>query len=232
MVSSSPHDQGRPEPHQGHGGEFVEPRGDLPGGIAQQRGAETGTHIFRQLVVPAALHGRLHRHSFHRLDAGDHLDQKGLILCPAIETLAQAGPNDRRDKDREQHVTGQRASHYGGQERAVVEHDRKKDQGEKAVEHDGNRRTGQELPDGVQPARPRHRITGAADLEIGQGQAHNVREELRPQAHVNAIRGMGEDVRAQPAEDSLKDRSPPSCPMASTCSVVSPLCTRTLSVTT
>jgi hypothetical protein len=43
----SPHDQRRPDPHQGHGCAFVEPRGDLPSRVAQQRGAETGTHIFR-----------------------------------------------------------------------------------------------------------------------------------------------------------------------------------------
>jgi hypothetical protein len=31
-----------------------------------------------------------------------------------------------------------------------------------------------------------------------------VREELRPQGHVNAVRGMGEDICAQPTEDRLK----------------------------
>ncbi len=49
-----------------------------------------------KLLFPAALHLRLDRHGLQRLDAGDALDQEGLVLGAALEFLVEPAAEQRR----------------------------------------------------------------------------------------------------------------------------------------
>ena len=57
----------------------------------QRAGLEAGRHVGGELVVPAPGDGRLERARLHGLDAGDALDQQGLVLGTASELLVEAG---------------------------------------------------------------------------------------------------------------------------------------------
>ena len=64
-----------------------------PGG--QVLRLEAGRHVGRQLVVPAAGHGGLQRIGLDGLDAGDGLDQQGLVLGTTREFFVQADAQHR-----------------------------------------------------------------------------------------------------------------------------------------
>ena len=57
---------------------------------------EAGADIAGELLFPAPLHLRLDRHRLERLDAGDALDQKRLVLGAALEFLVEPAPEQRR----------------------------------------------------------------------------------------------------------------------------------------
>ena len=68
----------------------------LARGIAEAEHAEARGDIAGELLLPATLHLRLDRHRLERLDAGDALDQKGLVLGAAPEFLVEPPPEQRR----------------------------------------------------------------------------------------------------------------------------------------
>ena len=127
-----------------------------------------------------------------------------MIFRPTIKTLAQAGPDDGGDQHGEDGIARQRTGHHQRQQGAVGEHDGKKDQGKKTIQHHGECRVGQELPDGVQLTRPCHRVPGPAGLEVCQGQAQNMGEQLRAQADVDTVRRVGEEIGAQATEQRFE----------------------------
>ena len=63
--------------------------------------AEAGRDVARELLLPAALHLRLDRHRLERLDAGDALDQEGLVLRAAPELLVEPAAEQRRRRPAE-----------------------------------------------------------------------------------------------------------------------------------
>src|SRR5947209_19613371 len=60
---------------------------DLACRVAEAEHPEARGNIARKLLLPATLHLRLDRHRLERLDAGHALDQKGLVLGPALELV-------------------------------------------------------------------------------------------------------------------------------------------------
>ncbi len=57
-----------------------------------------------ELLLPAPLHLRLDRHRLQRLDAGDALDQEGLVLGAAVEFLIEAAAEQRRHAGRDRDI--------------------------------------------------------------------------------------------------------------------------------
>jgi len=55
--------------------------------VAEREHSKTGADIAGELLLPAALHLRLHRHRLQGFDAVDALDEKGLVLGSAREFL-------------------------------------------------------------------------------------------------------------------------------------------------
>jgi hypothetical protein len=150
------------------------------------------------------LHGRLHRHGLDGLNTIDHLHEKGVVFRPTIEAFAQAGPDDGGDQHGKDGIARQRTDYHQGQQGAVGEHDGKKDHGKKAIEHYSKRGASEELSDAVQLTRPYHRVPGPASLEVCQGQAQNMSEQLCAQADVDAVRRVGEEIGAQATEQCFK----------------------------
>ena len=68
----------------------------LARGIAEADDPEARRDIAGELLLPAALHLRLDRHRLERLDAGDALDQEGLVLGAAAEFLVEPAAEQRR----------------------------------------------------------------------------------------------------------------------------------------
>ena len=136
--------------------------------------------IGRELLFPAALHLRLDRHRLQGLDAGDALDQEGLVLGAAPELLVEPAAEERRHAGRDADIERERAQHDAGQERRVEEHHRQEHEGEEQVEHEGQRRAGEEIADVLELAHPRHAVAGAPRLEIGERQASRWRKSRAP----------------------------------------------------
>src|SRR5262249_40040516 len=107
---------------------------------------------------------------------------------PTIKTLAQASTDDRGDQHSEGGIARQRAAHPQRQQGAVGKHDGKKDQGKKAVVDWSKRGAREELPDGVQLTGPGRWVPGPGGLEVCQGQAQNMGEQLCAQADVDTVR--------------------------------------------
>jgi len=80
-------DQLGTEIEQAGGDDLADELHHLARGVAEAHDPEARGHVTGQLFFPAALHLRLDRHGFERLDAGHALDQKGLVLGAALEFL-------------------------------------------------------------------------------------------------------------------------------------------------
>ena len=76
--------------------------------------------------------------------------------------------------------------------RRVDQHHGQEDDGEQQVEHQGQRRAGQEVADVLQLAHARHGIADAARLEIGERQRQQMAEQPRAEFDVDAVGGVGE----------------------------------------
>ena len=89
-------------------------------GIAEADDAEARGDIAGELLFPAALHLRLDRHRLERLDAGDALDQKSLVLGAAREFLVEPlAKQRRRDQPRCRCRTERTPSTIAGQQRRI-----------------------------------------------------------------------------------------------------------------
>jgi hypothetical protein len=178
----------------------------LTGIVAEVGDAERGADIAGQLLFPAALHLRLHRHRLQGLDAGHGLHQEGLVLRAALEFLLDPRAEQRRQGDADAGIDRQRHQHDDSQPPAVPRHHREKDHGEEEIDDQGQAGTGDELADVLQLAHARDRIADAARSEIGERQRHQVAEQARAQLNVDAVGGVREDVGAERTEHSLEDR--------------------------
>jgi hypothetical protein len=139
-------------------------------GIAQADHAKARRHVAGELLFPAALHLRLDRHRLQGLDRGDALDQERLILGTAPEFLVEAVAEDRRRGRRDRDVERQRAEHDEREQRRIQEHHRQEHDGEQEIDHQGERRAGEEIADVLELAHARHRIAHPPRLEIGERQ--------------------------------------------------------------
>ena len=165
--------------------------------VVQADDTEARRHIAGELLFPAALHLRLDRHGLERLDAGDALDQKGLVLGAAAEFLVEPPAKQRRRASRDRDIEGKGAEHDQGQERRVIEHHRQEDEGEEQIDDERQRRAGQELADVFELAHPRHRIADASRLEIGDRQRQQMPKQSRAELDVDAVCRMREQIGAQ-----------------------------------
>src|SRR5215475_2083790 len=64
--------------------------------VAEAEHPEARSDVASELLLPAALHLRLDRHGFERLDAGHAFHQKGLVLGAARKLLVEPPPEQRR----------------------------------------------------------------------------------------------------------------------------------------
>ena len=77
------------EVEDGRGDQLADELDGLAGRVAEAEHAEAGCNIAGELLLPAPLHLRLDRHRLQGLDAGDALDQEGLVLGAALELLVE-----------------------------------------------------------------------------------------------------------------------------------------------
>ena len=169
--------------------------------------AEAGGDVAGELLLPAALHLRLDRHRLQRLDAGDALDQEGLVLRAAPELLVEPPAEQRRRPGRDRRCrTETPPSTIQRQQRRIEEHHREEDEGEEQVDHQRQRRAREEVADVLELAHARHRIADAPGLEIGDRQRQQMAEQPGAELDVDAVGGVGEQIGAQDAEDRLEDR--------------------------
>jgi hypothetical protein len=136
--------------------QLVEHLDEIAGRVAETDHLERGADIAGELLLPAPLHLRLDRHRLQRLDASHALDQKRLVLGPAIEFLLQPFAEQRRRAHRDQQIERYRAEHDPGQQRRVEVHHHDEDQGEEQIDHQGQCRAGQERPDVLELAHASH----------------------------------------------------------------------------
>ena len=196
----------RAEIEGGGGDQLADELHHLARGVAKAEDAEAGADIAGELLFPAALHLRLDRHRLQRLDAGDALDQEGLVLGAAPEFLVEPPAKQRRHADRDRDVERERAEHDPGQQRRIGEHHRQEDEGEEQVDDQRQRRAGEEIADVLQLAHPRHGIADPPRLEIGHRQRQQMAEQPRAQLDVDAVGRVREQIGAQDAEHGLEQR--------------------------
>ena len=124
--------QSRAEIEDARGDDLVHELHELACGVAEAQHAEAGRDVAGELFFPAALHLRLDRHGFQRLDAGHALDQEGLVLRAAAEFFVEPAAEQRRHACRDRDVERERGEHDEGQLAGIDEHHREKDRGEEA----------------------------------------------------------------------------------------------------
>ena len=99
------------------GGDLADELHGLARAVAEAEDTEARGDIAGELLLPAALHLRLHRHGLERFYSGHALDQEGLVLGTASEFLIQPPSEQRRRRRRDRNVERERAEHDPGQER-------------------------------------------------------------------------------------------------------------------
>ena len=176
---------------------FVRPAGEV-------LGLEAGADVGSELVVPAARKAGLQGAGLDGLDAGDGLDQHGLVFCTAGKLDIEPPAQDGHHGQAQAKVQGQADQHDEGQRHAVEQHDGHEEDGEHHVQQHGEGVAGEEAADVFQLAHAGHRVAHAPRLEVRQGQLHEVSEQPRAQFHINAAGGVAEDVGAQGVEQALE----------------------------
>ena len=83
----------------------------------------------------------------------------------------------------------------------------RKTNAEEQVDHQRQRRAGEEVADVLQLAHARDRIADPARLEIGDRQRQKVAEQPRAEFHVDAVGRMREQIGAQDVDDGLEHRN-------------------------
>ena len=189
-------DQLRAPPQRGRVDQLADEVDALVAVLGQRLGAERRRHVGGELLIPLARHLRLQRAGLDGLDAGDRLHQQALVLGAARELLVEPASQHRHDRQAQDQVQRQRDQHDQRQRRAVAEHHRDEDHREQHVQHQRERVAGEELSDVLELAHPRHRVADTPRLEVGQRQAQQVAKQPRAQLHVDAARGVAEDVGA------------------------------------
>src|SRR5450759_2670208 len=94
---------------------FINELNGLACRIAKADDAEARGHVTGELLLPAALHLRLDRHGFQRLNAGHALDQKSLVLRAAPEFLIEPLSEERRRSSRDRYIEWKGAEYDVGQ---------------------------------------------------------------------------------------------------------------------
>src|SRR5216684_6065594 len=174
--------------------------------VAEADHAEARRHVTGELLLPAALHLRFHRHRLERLDPGHALDQECLVLGAAPEFFVKTRAEKRRRSRRNRNVERKRAEHDECQQRRVEEHHREENEGEEQIDDEGQGRARQEIADVLELANARDRVADPPRLEIGDRQRHQVTEQPGAELDVDAIGRVGENVGAQCPDDRLEDR--------------------------
>ncbi len=171
----------------------------LARGVAQADDAKACRNVTRELLFPAPLHLRLDRHGFERLDAGDALDQEGLVLRAAGEFLIESFAKERSRARRDRDIEGKSAEDDPGQQRRVKEHHRQKDEGEEEIDHQCQCRAGEKITNVLEFAHARDRVADPSRLKIGNRQRHQMAEQSRAKLDIDAVGRMGEKIGAQDA---------------------------------
>src|SRR5262249_15665335 len=99
--------------------------------IAERLGSEARPHITRHLLFPTLPPLRFARHRLDRLRGAHRFDQECLVVCAAPELLIKPTPEDRRHDHADQNVERQGCEYDVRQRRAVKEHHREENEGEK-----------------------------------------------------------------------------------------------------
>ena len=98
------------------------------------------------------------------------------------------------------------AEHEQREQRRVQEHHRQEHEGEKQIDDEGQRRTGEKIADVLQLAHARHRIADATRLEIGHRQSQQMMKQARAELDVDAVGGVREEIRPQDSQNGFEDR--------------------------
>jgi hypothetical protein len=91
------------------GDDFANQLNALAAPVSEREDPKARLHIGRELILPLPLHLRLDRHGLQRSDAGDALDQKGLVLGAALKFQLEPAAKDRRQGCRNPDIERERA---------------------------------------------------------------------------------------------------------------------------
>ena len=110
----------------------------------QRGGLETGRYITGQLIIPAALHLRFHRHALQGIDTGHGFDQEGLVFGAAVKLLVQPRAQQRRDQQGNPEIQWQRGQHNQREPTAIEQHHSDEHHREQHVQYHGDGIAGEE----------------------------------------------------------------------------------------
>ena len=113
--------------------------------------------------------------------------------------------NSRRHPHRNPDVERKGAEHEQREQRRVQEHHRQEHEGEKQIDDEGQRRTGEKIADVLQLAHARHRIADAARLEIGHRQSQQMMKQARAELDVDAVGGVREEISSQDSQNGFEN---------------------------
>ena len=123
------------EEQDGDGNQLAHELDGLARHIAETEDAEAGRHIGGELLVPATLHLWFDSHGLQRLDAGDALDEEGLIFCSALKFFVEASAEKRRRTRRDPDVEGKCAKNDQSEPRRVDGHHAQENDGEHQIDN-------------------------------------------------------------------------------------------------
>ena len=121
----------------GGGDEVAHELDNLRRDIAEAGDTKARGDVGGQLFLPATLHLRLDRQRLQGLDAGDALNEEGLVFRPAPKFFIQPLAEQRRSRRRNCDIEGEGSEHDHGQPSGVDEHHAQEDDGEEKIDDEG-----------------------------------------------------------------------------------------------
>ena len=199
------HDQQRTDDQDGQGHHLFQPVGDDVVGVADLLGGETGGQVLGEEVAVLAVDVGFHLQGFHRRHARDVFGEEGLVAGTEHELLVEAVAEDRGDEEAQDRDQPEQADGDQRELPAIGEHHRQEDEQEGEIEDQRDGGAGDEFADGLDAVQAGDQGAGGAELEVRQGQAQQMAEDLAAEDGIDAVAGVQDQVLAQPGHDAGED---------------------------
>lgn len=168
-------------------------------GVRQLAALKPGLQQIGKVVAVALCDLRLHLQRLHGFDTGDVFGDESLVARADQKLVVEPLPQQRGYRRAQDDHQRQHRQRHQRQQPTVVKHDGEKNQQERYVQDQRDRRAADEFAYALDALQACHHGAGGAVLEIARRQLEQVLEHLGAEHRINAVAGVVHQVLPHPA---------------------------------